>query len=216
MTKLLAALCLTVAAQASFAQDIGNRAGAIIGIVIERLVAPSHSIRSAHQLVPRRDRKTFEEDRFGALFAGTAFALRRSVFMEVGEFWEDLNLYFGEDTDLSYRLLDHGYDILQTPFIQVCHFTSPVERHKSRRLYFGTRNAPWLALKNLPWYSVFGLTLLSWGYFFLIAVYECQMITYCTAIAASIRHMPEVYRIRKRISRQTEGLVWRYSGLIVF
>jgi len=171
--------------------------------------------RIVTKLIPRRDRKIFNEDMQGALFSGTAFAVRRSAFMEVGEFWQDLNLYFGEDADLSYRLLDKGYSILQTPYITVRHYMSPAERQKSRRLYYGTRNAPWLALRSLPWYSVIGLTILSWGYFFLIAVCERQLITYFRAIIASVKHMPAVYRIRKPVSKHTQQLLWQYSGLIL-
>ena len=168
------------------------------------------------KLIPRRDRKVIDEDVHGALFSATGCALRRSAFWEVGGFWADLNPYFGEEPDLSYRLLDKGYHILQTPHISVHHHEAKAERHKSRRLYYGARNAPWLALRNLPWYSVIGLTILSWGYFFLVSIYELQMLMFFRAVAASIRHMPAVYRIRKPISRQTQRLLWRHSGLILF
>ncbi len=185
-----------------------------IGCIAMRVLDENDSIVT--KLIPRRDRKVFNKDKLGALFSGTAFALRRNAFIEAGEFWEDLSPYFGEDAELSYRLLDKGYNILQTPYLLVRHYTSPVERHKSRRLYYGTRNAPWMALKNLPWYSVIGFTILSWGYFFLIALRERQLIMYFRAITASIRHMPAVYRIRKPITKETENLLWKHSGLILF
>ena len=172
--------------------------------------------RIVTKLIPRRDRKVFNEDMPGALFSGTGFAIRRAAFIEVGEFWEDLQPYFGEDADLSYRLLDKGYKILQTPHITVRHYTSPIERHKGRRLYYGTRNAPWMALRSLPWYSVIGFTTLSWGYFFLVAARDGQLPAYFRAIIASVQHMPAVYRIRKPVSKQTERMLWRYSGLILF
>jgi len=174
--------------------------------------------RIVTKLIPRRDRKIFDEDRPGALFSGTAFAVRHSAFTEAGEFWQDLSPYFGEEPDLSYRLLDRGYTILQTPHLSVRHYQPPAEGkpNKSRRIYCGTRNAPWIALRNLPWYSVIGLTILSWGYFFLVAVRDWQLPAYFSAIVASIRHMPAVWHIRKPISKHTEALLWRYSGLILF
>ena len=174
--------------------------------------------RIVTKLIPRRDRKVFDKDMPAALFSATGCALRRTAFFEAGEFWEDLNPYFGEEPDLSYRLLDKGYSMLQTPHISVRHHKTPDEYKpiQNRRTYYGTRNAPWLALRNLPWYSVIGLTTLSWGYFFLVALHERQLLMYFRAIAASVRHMPAVYRMRKPVSKQTVKLLWEHSGLILF
>ena len=174
--------------------------------------------RIVTKLIPRRDRKIFNEDMPGALFSATGCALRRHAFIEVGEFWSDLELYFGEEPELSYRLLDKGYTILQTPHICVRHYKTrdEIKPNRSRRSYYGTRNAPLLALRNLPWYSVIGLTILSWGYFFLVAIHDRQLPMYFRAILASVKHMPAVYRIRKPISKRTEALLWKYSGLILF
>ena len=174
--------------------------------------------RIATKLIPRRDRKVFNHDMPGAMFSATGCALRRSAFMEVGEFWKDLNLYFGEEPELSYRLLDAGYTIVLTPHIAVRHYKTAQDfkSNQSRRIYYGTRNAPWLALRNLPWYSVIGFTILSWGYFFLIALRQRQLLIYAQAIIASIKHMPAVYRIRKPVSAQTQRLLWQYSGLILY
>ena len=176
-----------------------------------------HDGRIVTKLIPRRDRKVFDEDMQGALFSATGCALRRSAFIEAGEFWKDLGLYFGEEPELSYRLLDKGYTIVQTPHICVRHYKTPdeVKPNQSRRIYYGTRNAPLLALRNLPWYSVIGFTILSWGYFFLVALRDGQLRTYFRAIIASVRHMPSVYGIRKPVSKQTERMLWRYSGLIL-
>lgn len=174
--------------------------------------------RIVTKLIPRRDRKIYNEDMQGALFSATGCAIRRKAFIEAGEFWQDLNPYFGEEPDLSYRLMDHGYTILQTPYISVRHHKTIDEfkPNQNRRTYYGTRNAPWLALRNLPWYSVFGFTLLSWGYFFLVALRDGQLRMYFNAINASIKHMPAVYRIRKPVSKSTQKLLWKYSGLILY
>ena len=66
--------------------------------------------------IPRRDRKVIYKDSQGANFSGTGFAIPRHIFEELGGFWEMLNPYFGEDQELSYRLIDRGYHILHTPF----------------------------------------------------------------------------------------------------
>jgi GT2 family glycosyltransferase len=168
------------------------------------------------KLIPRRDRKEITEDTPGAMFSGTGFAISRSAFMEVGGFWEDLNPYFGEEPELSYRLLDIGYTILHTPHIIIRHYETPVERPTSRRIYFGARNAPWLALRNLPWYSVVSLTILSWGYFLIIGIINRQIPMVCQAMWASIKHMPAIWRIRKPISSRTRRIIWCNSGLLVW
>jgi GT2 family glycosyltransferase len=172
--------------------------------------------RIARKFIPRRNRKVITEDSPGAMFVTTGCVIRRSAFEEVGGFWEDLTPYFGGEPELSYRLLDKGYRILLTPHIVVRHFEVPIERNPSRRMYYGTRNTPWLALRNLPWYSVIGLTILAWGYFFLIAAINMQLHIYCKAIYASVKHFPAVYRIRKPIGPQAVALIWKHSGLIFF
>jgi GT2 family glycosyltransferase len=168
------------------------------------------------KLIPRRDRKKITDDSPGAMFAATGCAIRRSAFMEVGGFWKDLTPYFGGEPELSYRLLDKGYSILQTPHILVRHFQTPLERAPSRRMYYGTRNTPWLALRNLPWYSFISLTILAWGYFFVTAVKNRQLPTFFKAVVASIKHWPAVYRVRKPIGPQAIATVWKYSGIILY
>lgn len=168
------------------------------------------------KLIPRRDRKKITDDTPGAMFAATGCVIRRSMFMEAGEFWEDLTPYFGGEPELSYRLLDKGYSILQTPHILVKHFQTPLERDPSRRMYHGTRNTPWLALRNLPWYSFISLTILAWSYFFLMALKNKQLPAFFKAVIASIQHWPAVYRIRKPIGSQAMATVWKYSGIILY
>lgn len=168
------------------------------------------------KLIPRRDRKVITQDTPGAMFSGTGFAVRRSHFIEAGGFWEKLNPYFGEEPDLSYRILEQGHNILHTPHIQVRHEESPSERPKDRRMYYGARNAPWMALRNLPWHAAISLTVLSWGYFFLIALKERQLGAYFRSVRESIAGLPEVYRLRKPVSARTRNILREYSGLMFY
>jgi GT2 family glycosyltransferase len=168
------------------------------------------------KLIPRRDRKLITEDTPAAMFSGTGFAFRRSFFIEAGGFWEKLNPYFGEEPDLSYRIIDMGYHIMYTPHIKVRHEESPYERPRDRRLYYGVRNAPWMALRSLPWSSVFSLTILSWGYFFLIAMKENQLGAFFHSIMESIKGFPDVYRQRRPISPESCRIIRKYSGLISY
>lgn len=168
------------------------------------------------KLIPRRDRKIITMDTEGANFSGTAFAVRREVFTTLGGFWEKLNPYFGEEPDFTYRLLDAGHRIMHTPFISIRHYESTCERPKTRRPYYGARNAPWMALRSLPWPCVISLTLLSWAYFFLLALKEGQLSSFLRSAAESVRGMPEVLRMRKPVTRNTCRTLWRHSGLLFY
>ena len=166
--------------------------------------------------IPRRDRKVITEDTPGANFVAAACAMRRKAFMEAGGLWEELDPHFGGEPELSYRLLDKGYHILHTPHIRVrCH-EARRPRKVSRRLYSGTRNTPWIALRDLPWYSVIGLTFLSWGYFFLIALRDGQLDFFLKGVLHSIRRWPAVYRMRKPIGPQAVRTLWKHSGIILY
>ena len=166
------------------------------------------------KLIPRRDRKILTEDTPGAMFSATGCMMRRAAFNDVGGFWEMLNPYFGEEPELSYRLLDRGYHILLTPKVAVRHYESLSERFNDRRLYNGVRNTPWFALRNLPWYAVITLSILTWGYFFLLALKNGQLAVFFRAIIASISGIPAVLRVRKPINKTAVQALSKYSGLL--
>lgn len=173
----------------------------------------NHPVR---KLIPRRDRKDVAVDTEGANFSGTGFVVRRDIFVQLGGFWDMLNPYFGEEPDYSYRVMDAGWRILITPFVNVRHYESPNERPPARRLYYGTRNAPWMAWRNMPWHAASCLTVLSLGYFFLKACQHGQMGMYLKALVASAEGLPEVLRLRKPMARPTWVKVHRCSGLLFY
>lgn len=165
------------------------------------------------KLIPRRDRVRITEDSPGASFVGTGHAMHRRRFLELGGFWEALGLYFGEEPDLSYRILEAGYQILHTPHIGVRHFESAAARPAGRRIYFGTRNTPWIAVKNLPWTSVACLTILAWAYFLASAIVMGRIGDYMRGVRDCLYGMPMVWRQRRCVSRRTRALVKQYSGV---
>lgn len=170
-------------------------------------------VKVARKFIPRRDRKIFASDSEGALFSGTGFAFRRDVFIALGGFWERLAPYFGEEPDISYRILEQGYSILHTVHIPVLHYETPVMRPNSRRTYCGIRNTPWIAIRSLPWFAVITLTVFGWGYFFIIALRQKHLRFFFIGIGDSLRGLPHAYSLRKPISRQTRAKLRQYSGL---
>jgi len=78
-----------------------------------------------------------------------ASACRREAFLASGGYWAPF--FIGhEGWDLSYRLLDAGWDLIYSPTVRVRHMVDGSVRPSSRIYYTFTRNAIWVALRNLP------------------------------------------------------------------
>lgn len=182
------------------------------------LACVSFDVRNEHNqpvkhFIPRRDRKPLTEDRMGAFFVGTGHAVHRARFIHAGGFWEELGLYFGEEPDLSYRMLEAGYHIVHSAHISVRHHESKTARPKGRRIYSGTRNVPLIALKNLPWHCVASLTCFAWGYYFIQSLMHGCPGSFLRGVRDCFREMRPTLRQRKCISKRTIALLKKYSGV---
>jgi GT2 family glycosyltransferase len=81
-------------------------------------------------------------------FIGTAHALRRSIFLQLGGYREEL-FHQGEESDLCVRLLAAGYVVRLGRGEPIHHFESP--RRDFRRMdHYGPRNAILFAWQNVP------------------------------------------------------------------
>jgi GT2 family glycosyltransferase len=81
-------------------------------------------------------------------FIGTAHALRRSLFLQLGGYREEL-FHQGEESDLCIRLLAAGYVVRLGRGEPIHHFESP--RRDFRRMdHYGPRNAILFAWQNVP------------------------------------------------------------------
>jgi GT2 family glycosyltransferase len=78
-----------------------------------------------------------------------ASACRREAFLASGGYWPPL--FIGhEGWDLAHRLLDLDWELVYSPLVRVRHMVDGSERPSSRIYYTFTRNAIWVALRNLP------------------------------------------------------------------
>ena len=78
-----------------------------------------------------------------------ASACRRQAFLAVGGYWAPF--FIGhEGWDLALRLLDAGPELVYIPTVRVHHLVDTSVRPSSRIYYTFTRNAVWVALRNLP------------------------------------------------------------------
>lgn len=74
-------------------------------------------------------------------FIGAGHAIRKSVYNKAGLYPLDLGLYGGEERDLSFRILEAGFDILYTSDIIIYHKVSPNGRmSREKEDYYRYRN----------------------------------------------------------------------------
>lgn len=84
-----------------------------------------------------------------AVFWEALSVFRREAFDQVGG-WPG-HFFFGhEGIDISYRLLDAGWDLVFAPDIPACHPATAASRH-AHHYYTTARNRVWVARRNLPW-----------------------------------------------------------------
>lgn len=82
-------------------------------------------------------------------YVGTAYALRRDVFLALGGYRTFL-VHQGEESDYCIRMLDAGYVVRLGKGEPIHHFQSP-KRDFTRMHFYGTRNAILFTWYNVPW-----------------------------------------------------------------
>ncbi len=83
-----------------------------------------------------------------ATFRGTAYAMRRDAFLDLGGFRETI-FHQGEEPDLSLRMLDAGWLVRLGRAAPIHHFASP-DRSLRRMDVYGRRNEILLCFTRLP------------------------------------------------------------------
>ena len=92
-------------------------------------------------------------------FIAAGFAARRSAYLEVGGMPGSF-FFAHEETDLAWRLIEHGYSVYYDADAHIYHLPVPNARHSFWYRYDG-RNRVLLARRNLPW-PLAGMYLLDW------------------------------------------------------
>lgn len=96
-----------------------------------------------------RTSPSVNRERYMSTFRGCASLARRAALAEAGYYDERLFIY-GNERDLTCRLLNRGYRVLQYPEAEVFHKTPFGIKMGKRSLYYHARNA-WLSmLKYAP------------------------------------------------------------------
>lgn len=82
------------------------------------------------------------------IYIGTAYALRKNLFLKLGGYGEVLQ-FQGEEDDYCARMMDAGYVIRCGSSPPIFHYVSPI-RSWEKIAYLGARNAILFAFMNVP------------------------------------------------------------------
>ncbi len=106
-------------------------------------------------LLPEADREATPDYPMG--FNGAGAGVRRELLLRVGGYPEEFFLYWNE-LDLSLRILQAGYRIVQYPGIVAFHKFAPTNRDSTRGPYYYCRNLFWIYWKYFPWRTLLAAT----------------------------------------------------------
>ena len=83
-----------------------------------------------HEIPHGNKKLNFEENLYTYYFIGAGHAIKKEVYEKIGLYPDDLGKYGGEEKDLSFRILEQGYDILYTADLKIYHKVSQNGRLK--------------------------------------------------------------------------------------
>jgi GT2 family glycosyltransferase len=185
-----------------------------LGCIAFRIVQPGDNCEE-YKSIPRSDKKFISGDYECSYFCGAGFAVRRSLFLKLGVFWEPL-FFIGEELDLSYRLMNEGCKIIHSYAISVIHYETPQARVNGQWIYYGTRSRILVALRNLPWINVFSHILLWTVYFLIRAIRNRHIIYFFKGLKDALIDLPQALRTRSCITGETAGKLKKLSGRIYY
>jgi len=150
-----------------------------------------------------RKREEVAMDRFPTYeITEGAVAFRRSAVAAAGGYFEGFFISH-EGKDLAYRLMNNGFSVEYDGRVDVIHQHAVSGRKSWRRYYFDTRNAIWLAVRNMPvGYGLrfVGLTMCA------MAVYSARdgyLKYWSRAVWDGLRGLPEIRGGRTTWSEST-------------
>lgn len=83
-----------------------------------------------HEIPYGNKKLNFEENLYTYYFIGAGHAIKKEVYGKAGLYPDDLGKYGGEERDLSFRILEKGYEILYTVDLKIYHKVSQNGRLK--------------------------------------------------------------------------------------
>jgi len=131
-----------------------------------------------------------------------ASACRREAFLASGGYWPPF--FIGhEGWDLAYRMLDAGWELVYSPVVRVRHLVDPTVRPSSRIYYTFTRNALWVALRNLRAPAAAGAMARDLALMGFASARAGELAAYRRGIVDAIRGARAALATRRPIARRT-------------
>ena len=128
-----------------------------------------------------------------------AVALRMSAIRVVGGYPTEFFLSH-EGPDLAFRLINRGWRVVYRSSVEVIHSFAPQGRVSWRNYYYDTRNAFWLACRNMPVGYGARALIRQLGAMFLFSVRDGYFGTWLKAVAHGIQGIPRALSQRDVLS----------------
>jgi len=132
-----------------------------------------------------------------------AVAFSKTALEHSGKYPEYFFLSY-EGTDLAFRIINAGYNVIYTGDIVVRHSHSNLGRKSWTNYYYDTRNALWFAMRNLPVGSfMLRFLIRMYSSTFVYAVRDGFLKYWFIAVRDGLLGLPNVLKDRKVISALT-------------
>lgn len=188
------------------------------GVVAFKIV--NHLGDRTNLLIPfsRKWRKKRPElrDRPGraSYFLGGGHALRKSMLKTTGLYQDNL-MYYGEELDLAYRVINSGMEIHYRPDIVVHHYPSiqTVDCFNADRYYYSLRNVIWIGYRYLRFPNL-ATYLIAWiGYYCIVGLQKRHFGTFLRALRAGFAAFGKMERVAlsydaRKYLRDNYGRLW--------
>ncbi len=150
---------------------------------------------------------------FTTRFVGCGHAIRRDVFEKAGGYDGDL-FFCWEEIDISYRIINLGYEILYNPEISVLHKVAPEARvrWKDKRFYFQVRNALYSNFKynqDLGQSSLLATGYIIRGCFNQVPLQAIQGIIHAVKMCQKTRIEP--HNCSLKLTEAARSYLWEYE-----
>jgi GT2 family glycosyltransferase len=165
--------------------------------------------------IPRREKRVADSDCAVSYFCGVAFAARRDMLAITGTFPEDF-IYYCEELDLAWRVIEAGYRIVWACDLVVLHRRSALARPPGRWVYSNMRNRVRVALKYLPWRYVLSYAVLWWTWMFLYSVRRRFVADFARGLRDFAALVPATYAERRPLKRATLERIKQLDGRLLY
>jgi GT2 family glycosyltransferase len=135
-----------------------------------------------------------------------AVAFNRKAFLKSGGYPETFFISH-EGKDLAYRLMNNGFSVEYDGNISVIHSHNQSGRPSWRRYYYDSRNAIWLALRNMPFWYGFKFLFITLSS---LAIYGARdgYLKYCfSGVRDALQQINDMKSQRNRWTKETTSII---------